>query len=422
MADKRRDSRGRVLKNGEVQRPDGKYMFRYSDADGERRTVYSWKLVETDKAPEGKRCGEALRTIEQRVLRDAEDGIRTDNADKTTVNMLYSDFMALRTELKESTRCNYACLYNTHIRDGFGKRKISAVKHSDVYKLYMGLSTDSGLKVSSIQAINALLWQMFEYAAKDDSIRKNPVSGVMIEVSKKLKEEPEKRHALTISEQSELIDYIYKNDRYRRYGVLFTTLLGTGMRIGEALGLRWCDVDFKKGLIVVDHSLSYKETEAGGYVYHVSAPKTKAGIRSIPLFEDVKKALRKEKRQKRPVGTEQFIVDGYRDFIFLNGAGKVYTPSFIFDTIQNIVTDYNRDETANARKENREPHYLPKISAHILRHTFCTRLCENEANLKVIQDVMGHKNIRTTMNVYSEATDQAKIHSFQALEGKLKLC
>ena len=89
--------------------------------------------------------------------------------------------------------------------------------------------------------------------------------------------------------------------------------------------------------------------------------------------------------------------------------------------IQNIVTDYNREETLNAAKEKRDPLYIPKISAHILRHTFCTRICENETNLGVIKDVMGHKNIRTTMNVYNEATVQAKQASFSNLEGKIRL-
>ena len=62
-----------------------------------------------------------------------------------------------------------------------------------------------------------------------------------------------------------------------------------------------------------------------------------------------------------------------------------------------------------------------KFSAHILRHTFCTRLCENERNLKIIQDVMGHRNIRTTMDVYNEATESKKLESFHSLDGKIKV-
>ena len=65
-------------------------------------------------------------------------------------------------------------------------------------------------------------------------------------------------------------------------------------------------------------------------------------------------------------------------------------------------------EILKAKKEKRDPILLPDFSCHHLRHTFCTRLCENETNLKVIQSIMGHRNIETTMDVYAEATDRKK--------------
>lgn len=419
MAERRKDSKGRVLRNGEAQRADGMYMFRYNDATGERRTVYSWKLVETDKAPEGKHCKAALRTMEQQALDDAKDGINSKVAESVTINQLFDGFMSLRTELRESTRCNYICIYNKHVRNGFGGRKISTVRYSDVYKFYMSLSKNANLSVGTIQKINAILYQLFEIQYKDDVIRKNPVDGVMIDVSHKLKEEPAKREALTVDEQNALLAYIHKTQKFKRYEVLFTTLLGTGMRIGEALGLRWCDIDFDRNVIVVTHSLSYKTSEDGGYRYRITAPKTKSGNREIPMLTTVKEALKSVRKRGKKSAKSTFSVDGYKDFVFLNSAGKVFTPAFVFDTIQNIVTDYNRDEYTLSRKEKRDPHYLPKISAHILRHTFCTRMCENESNLKIIQDVMGHKNIRTTMDVYSHATKEAKQQSFEALDGKI---
>lgn len=421
MQEKRRDSKGRVLRNGEVQRSDGKYMFRYVDADGERRSVYSWKLVETDSAPSGKKCDEALRTIEQRVLRDVRDGIRTFSSSDITVNKLFDEFMDMREDLKMSTRCNYIVLYDKHVRDSLGRRAVGDVKHSDVYRLYLGMSKIDGLKISTIQSVNNVLWQILEMAVKDEIIRNNPATGAMKEISRVLKEEQEQRHALTIEQQSAWIDYVYGSNTYKRYGALFTVLLGTGMRIGEALGLRWQDIDFKKNVISVNHSIAYKATEGGGYEYRVSAPKTKAGIRVIPMFKEVRDALQKEKHKKRGSTQESFSVDGYSGFIFVNTAGKVYTQSFIFDVIQNITADFNREEMLRAAKENREPAYMPKISAHIFRHTFCTRLCENESNLKIIQDVMGHKNIRTTMEIYNEATAEAKQLSFKNLEGKIRL-
>ena len=97
------------------------------------------------------------------------------------------------------------------------------------------------------------------------------------------------------------------------------------------------------------------------------------------------------------------------------------TPGTVFTAIQNITTTYNREEYFLAEREGREPCYLPKFSAHNLRHTFCTRLCENESNLKIIQDVMGHRNIKTTMDIYNEATESRKQLSFQGLDGKIRL-
>ena len=421
MAEKRRDSKGRILRTGEVQRADGKYMYRYTDLEGVRQAIYSWKLVETDRVPSDKKDGPALRTLIQQLNKDLQDGIRPFTENDIVLNTQFRTFMDSRKDLKESTRCNYLCLYKTHVQESLGRRPINALRYSDVWKFYLGLYQEKELKISTIRAINAILWQCMDLAVKDSVLRRNPIEGVMRDLSKKIKEEPGHRSALTIAQQKSFLDYLSRSRTYSRYTSLFVVLLGTGLRIGEALGLRWCDVDFKRGLILVDHSLSYKATEKGGYQYRINSTKTRAGIRTIPMFDDVRSALQREKRKKKNPDWEPFVVDGYTDFIFLNLNGRVYTPSSIFDKIQAIVEDYNREETARAWAEHRDPALIPKISAHILRHTFCTRLCETDANIKVIQDVMGHKNIRTTMDVYNEATAEEKLKNFKALEGAIYL-
>lgn len=86
MSEKRRDSKNRILQNGESQRKDGKYEFKYVDVNGTRRSAYSWKLVATDKVPEGKRCELSLREMEKQIRRDLEDGISTHTANSMTVN------------------------------------------------------------------------------------------------------------------------------------------------------------------------------------------------------------------------------------------------------------------------------------------------------------------------------------------------
>lgn len=100
---------------------------------------------------------------------------------------------------------------------------------------------------------------------------------------------------------------------------------------------------------------------------------------------------------------------------------NVPNPQSVNRAIKRIIADYNATEEVAAKKQHREAVLLPDFSAHHLRHTFCTRLCENETNLKVIQSVMGHKDIQTTMDVYAEATEQKKQESFERLAAKLDI-
>ena len=421
MSEKRRDNKGRILRDGEGQRPDGQYMFRYTDACGKRQTVYSWRLVSTDKLPAGKRYCDALRDMEKQINRDLSDDIRTADANSTTVNELYELFMDMRSDLKLTTRNNYRCLYDKHVRDSIGLKNLRVIRYSTMQKLYMDLIQKSNLKYSAVQSINALLFQMFELAVKDSIIRLNPANGALKEVKRTLAIQQDKRHALTLEEQERLVEYVYQKRLYKRWSNLITVLLGTGMRIGEALGLRWRDCDFKNNMIQVTHALLYKENETGVYEYRISETKTPAGMRMIPMLSEVRAALLDLREQKLHIGHEPFVVDGYTGFVFLNNNGKVFTPGAVFGALQNITDSYNREEFFRAAKEKREPCFLPKFSAHILRHTFCTRLCENEKDLKIIQDIMGHKNFRTTMDVYNEATLVRKVASFKDLEGKFRL-
>ncbi len=70
------------------------------------------------------------------------------------------------------------------------------------------------------------------------------------------------------------------------------------------------------------------------------------------------------------------------------------------------MKSYNKFETATAEVEGREAILLPRFSCHVLRHTYCTRLCKNDVNIKVIQTVMGHKNVKITLDIYAEVSEE----------------
>lgn len=299
MSEKRRDSKGRVLRNGESQRSDGKYMFRYTDGTGERHTVYSWKLVSTDKLKEGQRDSQALRDMEKRILKDLDDSIKTRDAEHTTVDDLFDQFMDIRKDLRESSRCCYNDIYRKHIKPVIGHRPIGRVKPTEIQKLYQIMVSESGVNPTTAQKAHSIIYQLFENAVMDNIIRVNPASNAFRNFRKTAELNPACREPLTVEQQELFIDYIYASEKYNRMANLFTVLLGTGMRIGEALGLRWCDCDFEEGIIHVTHALLYKQGEDGNYRYRISAPKTEAGFREIPMFDEVKAALQRERGKRK---------------------------------------------------------------------------------------------------------------------------
>lgn len=421
MAEKRKDNKGRILEAGEYQRKDGKYEYKYIDAQGKRRSVYSWKLKNSDKVPKGKKCDSCLRDMIAQIKRDNDDSINSFVASRKTLNQCFDDYIEQKYELKQSTRTNYKYMYAKYIHDEIGENSISSINYSFIRKFYISLIREKGFKPNSMEIIHTILHPIFTTAVRDGLIRTNPTDGIMAEIKKSHNWEKPKRHALTEAEQSAFIDYVANSETYNHWLSLFTVLLGTGCRIGEIVGLRWCDCDFEDGMIDINHNLIYRVQDNGQCEFHITTPKTKSGKRIIPMFSEVKKALNKERVKQMKTGFNKTVIDGYSGFIFTNRFGSVHNPHTINRAIKRIYSEYNDKEEVKAKEENREPVLLPHFTVHNLRHTFCTRFCENETNIKIIQEIMGHSDIGTTMNVYNEATKDKKKKAFANLEGKIKI-
>ena len=217
MSEKRRDNKGRLLRQGELQRNDGKYEYRYYDEKGERKSVYSWKLVDTDRIPSGKRCNESLRSMEKRIRRDLEDGIHTHEADRTTLNGHFDRYIAQKIEIKESTRGNYKYMYDKYVRDEIGYMKLANIKYSDIKRFYLSLIHEKGFKPNSMEIIHTILHPVFSTAVRDGIIRLNPTDGVMNEIKRTHNWEKPKRKALTESQQSAFISYVSSSPTYKHW-------------------------------------------------------------------------------------------------------------------------------------------------------------------------------------------------------------
>ena len=259
MPEKRKDSKGRNLRDGELQRNDGRYEYRYFDQSGQKHSVYSWQLVDTDKIPTGKRCKESLRAMEKRICKDLEEGIHTQATNKICLNNYFEGYFAGKRELKQSTRNNYRYMYDKYIKDEIGGKLLTSIKYSDIRKYYLSLIHDRGFKPNSMEIIHTILHPVFAAAVRDGYIRTNPTDGVMSEIKRSHDWEKPKRHALTEDQQTAFVDFVAKSATYNHWLPLFTLMLGTGCRIGEVVGLRWEDCDFEENLISVNHNLIYRQ-------------------------------------------------------------------------------------------------------------------------------------------------------------------
>ena len=389
MSEKRRDSKGRLLKTGESQRADGRYLYKYVDKAGKTRYAYSWKLVPTDLVPKGKRDGKSLRELETEIQRDLQDGIDTTGG-KMTLCQLYAKQNAQRANVKESTRQGRKKLMRTLEGDILGARSIDSIRLSDAKEWALRMK-DKGYAYQTISNYKRSLNASFRIAIADDLVRKNPFDFKLNEV---IEDDRTPRQALTEEQEERLLSFASRDRVYKKYYDAIVILLKTGLRISELCGLTVADIDFKNEVVIIDHQL-LKSKEQG---YYIETPKTKSGIRQVPLSRETIQAFQRVMK-KRPKA-EPFVIDGQSNFLFVNHKGK-----------PKVAIDYNALFVRMVKKYNKhhKDNPLPHITPHTLRHTFCTRLASKNMNPKDLQYIMGHSNISITMNWYAHASiDTAK--------------
>ncbi len=405
---KRKDNKGRNLKTGESQMKDGRYRYRYVDIYGMTHAVYSWKLTEMDTVPEGKHYDLSLREKEKSIVVSESLGLDA-SMEQMTLNDVYEQYLNTRQGLRGNTIDNYISTYNNHFRNGLGRKKIRDIKYHHIKSLCIDL-LDKGMKESSVKKIIDRVTPVFEFAIRNQYIAYNPCKGIKRDI--KTAEPKKKKRALSRAEQQHFIDFVQDNKKYNYLYNLFVVALGTGMRVGELTALTWNCVDFKNKKIVVNKQLTYTKSKNGKYQNRVTEPKTPAGNRSIPLLPEVKSALLRERAVQLEEGKTQPVIDGVNGFVFIGGMGNVYMSGGLNQILKRIVRLYNENESGQE---------LPQITMHTFRHTFATRLCEVTSDLKTIQSVLGHDDIKTTMDIYAEATEERKQETFEGIENKIQI-
>lgn len=399
MGEKRKDSKGRILRTGEQQRKNGQYMFTYKEGDGKPKYIYSWKLEATDKLPAGVKPCKPLRELEKEVMTAINEKVAY-HAGNVTVRELVKRYIATKTGVRHNTLAGYKTVMNILEKEEFGNRRIDEVKVSDAKMWLIKLQTEDKRSYSSIHTIRGVVRPAFRMAVDDDLIRKNPFDWELATV---LIDDSVKREALTQRQERLFLEFVKNDKHYSKYYDGMFILFKTGMRVSEFCGLTLNDIDMKERKIRIDHQL--QRTRDGRYL--IVKTKTTYGERSLPMSDDVYECFQRLIKKRRKVKKEP-IVDGVGGFLVLDKDGNPYLANHWEKRFQYALGKYNR-----TYKEE-----LPTITPHVCRHTYCTNMAKAGVSPKTLQCLMGHADISTTLNVYTHLKYEDVEKELKELEKK----
>lgn len=371
-----KDLKGKELGVGISQLKDGRYTARFTTKSGKRIQKYFKKLQE---------C--------RAWIADAQFQDEHGNpllSDSPTADAWFDYWIneVKGNSIKTSTKNGYKSRWYGSISPIIGNMELKDIKPIHCQKV-LNLLNESH-KTSSIKLRRVLMWSVFECAVDNDIIQKNPLRSAKVTGG----EETVPKEALTIEEQQLFLQEAWKS----AYGNEFSFVLQTGIRVGELIALRWSDVDFENKKLHITKSA----TEIKGQGVVIDVPKTKSGIREIPLTEEAIQILH---RQREKNNQNKVIPMKYADYIFINSHGKLVAKAS-YNSGLYVICD-----RAGIRH----------FSMHVLRHTFATRCIENGMRPKTLQAILGHSKIEMTMNLYVHVTDDSKSEEMKLIEKNLKL-
>lgn len=398
MSAKRRDSRNRVLKSGEIQMADGRYRYKYTDAFGAVRYVYSWRLDKNDRMPAGKKHELSLREKEKQIAADMFDQIIPEGG-RLTVLDLVEKYVSLKTGVRPTTEAGYRTVINLLKKDEFGKRRIDKVRLSDAKAWLIRLQKE-GRGYSSVKTIRGIVRPAFQMAFDDDLIRKNPFA---FELATVVVNDSMTREAITKEQERKLLKFIAEDKHFSRYYDGIYILFHTGLRISEFVGLTLSDIDFENMKINVDHQLQ-RIARVG---YTIEPTKTSSGTRQVPMTREVAECFRRVIKSRRKPKTEMMI-GGYSGFLFLDKDGKPMVALHWEKYLKHICQKYNSIYKVQ----------MPDVTPHVCRHTFCSNMAKSGMNPKTLQYIMGHSDIGVTLNIYTHLNFEDASREMQRLSGE----
>lgn len=377
----RRDNKNRKLWTGESQDKDGRYVYKYTDAFGKRKALYSWRLTEADAAPKGKRKDLSLREKEKVLQKEVSDGIVPDGGNMTVLELV-KRYVSQKRGVRHNTEANYKFVINIIAKEPFGQKRIDKVKLSDA-KAWLIKLQDDGRGYNTIHTVRGVIRPAFQMAMDDDLIRRNPFEFQLCTV---VVNDSVTREAITRKQERQFLDFIKNDKHFCRYYDGIYILFHTGLRISEFVGLTIADIDFKNRKINVDHQLQRKRNME----YIIEETKTEAGVRQIPMTDDVYECFQRIVANRKKPKVEP-LIGGRTGFLYLDKNEMPMVALHWEKYFQHIREKYNSIYRVQ----------MPTITPHVCRHTFCSNMAKSGMNPKTLQYIMGHSDISVTLNTYT---------------------
>lgn len=382
------DLNGKELGERITQRKDGRYQARYVDRFGKRKTIYSRNLKELKE----KLCDADYENRKQINVVD----------DTIILDEWFTKWMAVYKgpNIRPNTKRHYSSIYKKHISPVLGSIRLTKVTKLQIQALENRLK-DDGYQWETQNKVRVILSDMYKCAMEDQFVNRNPCKGVKCP-SKKPDNDV---RFLTKDEQA----LFFECCSGRWYDNLFNVAINTGLRPGELAALTWDEIDLRNMLIHVEHTLVYQKFDGDEKKeYHLEDCKTTKSNRTVPINEDCLKYLKRQYVQKNILSRQIKSKTIFADCLFVTRRNNPINAMDYSGAIAEVLRDVN---------ERLDPlEQIERFSGHAFRHTFATRCIESGMRPKTLQILLGHANIKTTMDMYVHVDDEAKKEQMKLLE------
>lgn len=384
--------KGKELGKGIGQRKDGLYYARCTDKAGKRTEKCFQNLRDAQNWQKEQQFHQLYPSVKPKPV-------------PMTVNAWETFWREnLLTGLAANTIRNYRERYEKNVKPILGDMLLTDVKPMHCKTVLNSMT--ASYAGSTIRQTYITMGTMFKAAKENGLIDTHPLDGVRFEASVKA---PDEIHFLTVTEQAKFMEAAKHSHNYAQYALI----LETGLRTGEMIGLTWDTIDWERHTLTVNKTLEfrYKQQE-----WRAGPPKTKKSYRTIPLTDTAYQILwdlyqvREYRKEAPELDKVLTYVDrrtaektkmNMRDLVFINFRTGMPAKNSSYDTHL-----YKLCDTAG----------IEHFCMHALRHTYATRAIERGMQPKVLQKLLGHASIKTTMDKYVHVTDDSLFQAVRQFE------